>query len=193
MAIKSGSIEYYDFFVHGKRSLGLTLQMVASNYQFRVTVSELDQEGEEVWGYTDFNGFLNGEDVPRVVKAWSIELDWCDDMTAAKATTLTSVFKEIVKNIGKKVLFHWDETNELFCVAIVDPNHIEDDKTDDYYEDDYSPTPEEIEEMMETSRQNQIARLIEAGLFDPETGDFSPEYYAESDFAYDCARERRYR
>jgi len=187
MAIKSGSKEYYDFFCRGKRDLGLTLQMLASNYQFRVTVSELDQE--EIWGYTDFDGFLNGEDVPQVVNAWSIELDWCDNPEVSGTTTLTSVFKKIVKNISRKVLFHWDNTNELFCVAIINPNHIEDDKTDDYYEDDYSPTPKEMEEMMEASRQNQIARLIEAGLFNPETGEFSSEYYAMSDFGYDCARE----
>lgn len=101
-----------------------------------------------------------------------------------------SVFKEIVKNIGKKVLFHWDETNELFCVAIIDPNHIE---VDDCYEDDYSLTPEEIEELEEIYRETEIARLTEAGFFDPEAGEFSSEYYRLSDTAYECARERRYR
>jgi hypothetical protein len=185
MTIKSGSKEYYDFFCRGKRDLGLTLQMLASNYPFRVTVSELDQE--EVWDYSRSDGFLYGEDVSQVIKAWSIELDWCDNPEVSGTTTLTSAFGTIIKNIGKKVKFGWDDTNELFCVAIIDPNHVE--ESNDYYEDDYSPTPEEIEEMMEASRQNQIARLIEAGLFDPETGEFSSEYYVISDIAYDCARE----
>jgi|SanBayMetagenome_1026888.scaffolds.fasta_scaffold17004_2 hypothetical protein len=188
MTIKSGSKEYYDFFCRGKRDLGLKLQMLASNYQFRVTVSELDQEG--IWGYTEFDGFLDGEDVPKVVKAWSIELDWCDNIEVSGTTRLTSVFGMIIKNIGKKVVFHWDETNKLFCVVIIDPNHVEEDVEDDDY---YSPpTPKEIEELEEIRRETEIDRLIEAGLFDPETGEFSSEYYRLSDIAYDCARERRY-
>lgn len=47
MAIENGFSEYYRFLCFGERSLGLTLQMLASNYRYRVLVSELDQE--EIW------------------------------------------------------------------------------------------------------------------------------------------------
>lgn len=56
--------------------------------------------------------------------------------------------------------------------------------------EDYVLTPKEIAEMEEVKQAVEIERLIEAGLL---TKDREPTdaYYRESDFQYDCYRERR--
>lgn len=185
MAIEPGSAEYYSFLYFGQRSLGLTLKMLASNYRYRVLVSELDQE--EIWGYTSYGYPFEGFDVPQIIKAWSIELDWCDNTEEIAGTiTLTSVFKEILRNIGKTIVFGWDKDNDMICVAIVDPNWREP-QDNDLYEDCF-PTPDELDAILELDRQKQLEMLTDVGLFNPETGELSNEYYIMCDRVFDASR-----
>lgn len=56
--------------------------------------------------------------------------------------------------------------------------------------DDYDLTPEEVAELQEAAQEAQTQKLIEAGYLTKE-GDPTDAYYRESDFQYDCWRERR--
>lgn len=49
-------------------------------------------------------------------------------------------------------------------------------------------SPDELDAILELDRQKQLEMLTDTGLFNPETGEFSNEYYIMCDLVYDASR-----
>ena len=69
MAVERGSKEYYDFHCNGNQDE--ILQMLASNYQSRLTISEMDER--EIWYYSDPGDPFGDVYAPQIIKAWRIQ------------------------------------------------------------------------------------------------------------------------
>lgn len=89
------------------------------------------------------------------------------------------------KNMVIKKWFHrifvflktWKGTLKLKQQRVDDRNYC-----------DCFPTPDELDAILELDKQKQLEMLTDVGLFNPETGEFSSEYYIICDRVFDTSR-----